>query len=99
MHFSRDIRNCAHPLVANCQDNLIEPAISAMTPEVNNNPCPALNSTNTMMFISNINDCQSYFLCIRDESVSFKCADDLQWNAEKQKCMDKTHANCKLHDD
>lgn len=96
MHFSRDIRNCAHPLVANCQDNFVLPFADSTATTENGDICPNINSFQEMVFRPNMKDCQSYYLCAENEHVLFNCAEGYHWNYAKQKCMVAEKANCTL---
>lgn len=93
MHFSREIRHCTHPLVANCVLPGLTVAISTTS---EGETCPKIENENEMTFMRNNKDCQSYYLCTKDESVLFSCAEGLEWNAEKKKCMIESKANCSL---
>lgn len=88
MHFSREIRNCAHPLVANC----VIPTRFELP--ANGDSCPPLQSTNDVVFMPNRNDCSSYYLCIKDESKLFTCAKGLHFDVNNRRCMKQDKAHC-----
>jgi hypothetical protein len=91
MEFSREIRHCVHPLVANCVLRSLTVAVSTTS---NEDSCPKIANADEMLFMRNSKDCQSYYLCTRDESVRFSCAKGLAWSADKKKCMIESKAKC-----
>jgi hypothetical protein len=88
LHFSRELRNCAHPLIANC----VEPTNYAMPSD--EATCPTLNSSKDIAFMPNKDDCSSYFLCYNDNNKLFNCAKGLQFDMNLRKCMKKNKAHC-----
>lgn len=54
--------------------------------------CPA--DSNEISFIPNVDDCSSYFICMRGNEVPMNCAPGLHWSITENRCMDPDDANC-----
>lgn len=95
LHFCRDMRICRHPLVANCIIPSKNVDITKVT-ATDESTCPKIESADEMVFARHSRKCQSYYLCLRDVSVLFNCAEGLAWNADKKKCMIESKVNCTI---
>ena len=88
--FSPETRTCVHPMVAQCFINRAQ--ISSAMIET----CPSIKSIQDIVFRPNLEDCESYYLCLpNEETVSMRCGKGFHWSASKQKCMTQDQAHCK----
>lgn len=87
--FSTESRTCVHPMVAQCA--------AKFTPASLTETCPTITSIQEIVFRANTEDCESYFLCLPNETVTMKCGAGFHWNAHKQQCMARDQAHCRAH--
>jgi hypothetical protein len=92
--FSTETRTCVHPLVAKCHSKLTGISAAAFTSQ-GTAECPLIGSFEEIVFRPNPNDCEAYFLCLENETVSLRCGEGFHWNAIKQKCMSQDQAHCR----
>lgn len=83
LHFSRDLRACTTPDVAECEDGY---------------SCPEEDDMDNLVFIPNTENCNKFYFCFGGEGVSMSCASGLHWSQEHQTCMPEALANCEYGD-
>lgn len=84
LHFSRELRNCVQPDLAQCEESKYT--------------CPE-EDDGDLVFLPNTEDCSSYFVCFGGEPIPLSCGAGLHWSAEEQSCVNKGKANCEYGDD
>lgn len=82
LHFSRELRQCTQPDVAECED-------SEFT-------CPDEDDPGNLVFFPNTEDCSKYYVCWGGEGIPLRCGDGLHWSTEEEMCLPIADANCKF---
>ena len=84
LHFSRDLRNCVQPDIAECD-------ASPLT-------CPKVDDFDDFVFLPNKEDCSMYYVCFGGEPIPLSCGDGLHWNVDEQTCTSPAEASCEFGD-
>lgn len=85
LHFSRKLRNCVPPNVADCEETKYS--------------CPEEDNLDELVFIPNTEDCSMYYVCFGGEPIPLSCGAGLHWSTKDQRCVDEEEANCEFGDD
>lgn len=80
LHFSRNLRNCATPDVAECEERQWK--------------CPEEDDLGNLVFIPNEEVCSKYYLCFMGEQIPMSCADGLHWSIDAETCLSEKEAGC-----
>lgn len=83
LHFSRELRNCVDPDIADCHDRMT---------------CPVKDDLDNIVFLPNLDDCGKYYVCWGGERVPLSCAEGMHWSEENEQCMPKDEAGCEIDD-
>jgi hypothetical protein len=79
-HFSRELRECVDPAIAECEERTYE--------------CPE-EDNGELVFLPNTEDCSRFYACFDGEPYPLSCGDDLHWSVEHNSCMKEKLANCR----
>lgn len=81
LHYNRITTQCMSPNLANCE---IDTGIY----------CPEVDDPNVLVFLSDFNDCGSYFLCYNGNPISRSCAEGFWWDMYDQWCTTPDIVRC-----
>lgn len=56
--------------------------------------CPENDDPNKLVFLSDFNDCSSYFLCFNGNPISRSCAQDFWWDMNNNWCTTADLVTC-----
>ena len=85
LHFSRELRNCVQPSIAQCEESKYS--------------CPEEDDLNELVFLPNTEDCSKYYVCFGGEPIPLRCGEGLHWSPEEQSCINKGKAKCEFDED
>lgn len=84
---------CAPGLHFNAQiEECIEPARAACT--VEDNPCPVHTDSLDMVYLTDAQNCENYYLCYDNQPQRFQCAPGYLWDPVRQFCNIDYRVNC-----
>ncbi|GAB0098655.1 hypothetical protein DMENIID0001_144240 [Sergentomyia squamirostris] len=80
LSFNAVLGECTFPEFSNCVHD--------------QQPCPLFNDPDNLVYLSDSESCESYYLCYNNQPHSFKCINGLQWDSVAHLCRRPDDANC-----